>query len=75
MTTISYKTGSVQCYDCVIALRKFIGSLDGVESIEMDAENRIDVSYDASSISEEKLMQIVSDSVDKLGFKIERCYS
>ena len=72
MATISYKTGSVQCYDCVIALRKFIGSLDGVQSIEMDREDKIDISYDDSSISENKLMQIVKDSVDKLGFKIEK---
>jgi copper chaperone CopZ len=73
MAIISYKVGSVYCYDCVIALKKFIGSLDGVQSIEMDGEDKIDISYDTSSISEKKLMMIVGESVDKLGFKIERC--
>lgn len=73
MAIISYKTGSVQCYDCVIALKKFIGSLDGVESIEMDGEDKIDISYDDSLISEDKLTWIVGESVDKLGFKVERC--
>ncbi len=72
MAIISYKTGSVYCYDCVIALKKFIGSLDGVQSIEMDGEDKIDISYDDSSISEEKLTWIVGESVDKLGFKVER---
>ena len=73
MAIISYKTGSVQCYDCVIALKKFIGSLDGVESIEMDGEYKVDISYDASSISKDKLTRLVGESVDKLGFKVERC--
>ncbi len=73
MAIISYKTGSVYCYDCVIALKKFIGSLDGVESIEMDGENKFDISFDDSVISEDKLTWIVGESVDKLGFKIERC--
>lgn len=73
MPTISYKAGSVYCYDCVIALKKFIGSLDGVESIEMDGEDKFDISFDTSVISEDKLTWIVGESVDKLGFRVERC--
>jgi copper chaperone CopZ len=70
MASISFKVGSIYCYDCVIALKKFIGSLEGIQSIETIGEDRVDISYDPSSISEEKLRQIVTDSIEKLGFKI-----
>ena len=72
MPAVSFRTERVYCYDCVIALKKFIGSLEGVRSIEMDGEEKIDILYDSSSISEEKLTQIVNESVEKLGFKIEK---
>ena len=70
MARLSFKVGSIYCYDCVIALKKFIGSLDGIESIEMTGEDCVDISFDASKISEEKLREVVADSSDKLGFKI-----
>lgn len=72
MPTLSFRTERVYCYDCVIALKKFIGSLDGIQSIEMDGEDKIDILYDSSSISEEKLDRIVKESVEKLGFKVEQ---
>ena len=70
MAHISFKVGSIYCYDCVMALKKFIGSLDGIHSIEMEGEDRVDISYDPSVLSEDKLRELVTDSVDKLGFKI-----
>jgi copper chaperone CopZ len=70
MANISFKAGNIYCYDCVLALKKFIGSLDGIQSIEMTEEDRFDISFDPSSIEEGKLRQIVKDSTEKLGFKI-----
>jgi copper chaperone CopZ len=72
MAVVSFKVSNIQCYDCVLALRKFLGSLDGIQSIEMDGEDKIDISYDTSSFSEGRLTQVVYQSVDKLGFKIEK---
>lgn len=70
MAKMSFKVDSVYCYDCVTALKKFIGSLEGIQSIEMEGEEMVDISYDPSVISEEKLRQIIMDSVEKLGFRI-----
>jgi copper chaperone CopZ len=70
MANISFKVGSIYCYDCVIALKKFVGSLEGIQSIEMIGEDKVDISFDPSVIGEEKLRQIITDSIEKLGFKI-----
>ena len=71
MESISFKVGSVYCYDCIMALQRFIGSLDGVESIEVVDEERVGISFDPALISEERLREIVIDSIDKLGIKIQ----
>lgn len=72
MTDIEFKVGSVYCLDCVIALRKFIGHMKGVESVEMVEEDKVAVRYEPSDLEfgEDKLKQIIDESVDKLGFKI-----
>ena len=58
------------CDECALALRRFIGHMDGVESI--DVENKmIAVVFDPSTISEERLDRIAKDSLEKLGYKLE----
>ncbi len=70
MANISFKVGSVYCYDCVMALKKFIGSLEGIQYIEMIGADKVYISFDPALIDEERLRQIVADSIEKLGFKI-----
>ncbi len=57
------------CDECAMALRRFIGHMDGVESI--DVENRaIAVVFDPERMPEEKLDRIAEDSLEKLGHKL-----
>ncbi len=57
------------CDECALALRRFIGHEDGVESI--DVENKmIAVVFNPSKMSEEKLDEITKDSLEKLGHKL-----
>jgi copper chaperone CopZ len=58
------------CAECSLALRRFIGNIDGVESIEVE-HGKIAVKFDETAIDEEKLTQITKDSIDKLGYRIE----
>jgi copper chaperone CopZ len=61
-----FKVEEQFCDECVLALRRFIGHLDGVESI--DVENKmIAVVFNPSEMPEEKLDRITKDSLDKLG--------
>lgn len=69
MNTISLKVQNKFCEECSLALRRFIGNLDGVESV--DAENGwIMISFDASMIAEDRVRTIAQDSVEKLGYQL-----
>ena len=71
MADIVFKVENVYCLDCVIALKKFIGHMKGVESVEMIEEDCVIVKYEPSELEfgEERLKQIIDESVEKLGFK------
>jgi len=58
------------CMDCTLALRRFIGGLDGVESIDVE-EGKIAVSFDENAIDQEQLTEITRDSIRKLGYDME----
>ncbi len=54
------------CEECALALRRFIGHENGVESI--DVENRmIAVVFDPDKIPGERLESLTRDSLEKLG--------
>ncbi len=64
-----FKVEDQFCDECALALRRFIGHEDGVESI--DVENRmIAVVFNPSKMSEERLDKITKDSLEKLGHKL-----
>ena len=56
------------CAECSLALRRFIGSMDGVDSIEV-GDGKIDVTFNDSQISEDRVRTISRDSMEKLGYK------
>ena len=58
------------CAECSLALRRFIGGMDGVESIEVES-GKIAVKFDETAIDEEKLARITRDSIEKLGYRVE----
>ncbi len=65
----SFKVEEQFCDECALALRRFIGHLDGVESI--DVENKmIAVSFNPAKMPEERLDRITKDSLEKLGHKL-----
>jgi copper chaperone CopZ len=62
------------CADCALALRRFIGGMDGVESID-EEQGKIAVKYDETTVDEERLLEITKDSIEKLGYKITEAES
>ena len=58
------------CGECSLALRRFIGGMDGVDSIDVES-GRIAVTFDEAKIEEETLSKITKDSIEKLGYKTE----
>ncbi len=57
------------CDDCALALRRFIGDEQGVESVEV--ENRmIAVVFDPAKMDGERLDRLAKDSLEKLGHRL-----
>ncbi len=70
MKKTSFRVDKNLCADCSLALRRFIGGLDGVDSIDVE-EGAIVVSFDENEIDQEKLNTIARDSIRKLGYDVE----
>lgn len=66
---ILFNVDTIFCYDCVQAVQRFIGSMKGVVSIEVETE-RIAVVYDPDVIGGPEIARLVTDSVEKLGYKV-----
>ncbi len=73
MATLTFKIGHVYCYDCVKALGKFVGKMKGVQSVEVTNNDSAVIEYNPAELEfdEDKFKQIVTDSIDRLGFKIK----
>lgn len=69
MEKISLNVGTIFCFDCVMALRKFIGGLKGVSAVEVD-DGRVAVHFDSSVISAREITEIARNNIEKLGYKV-----
>jgi len=58
------------CDECSLALRRFIGHMNGVESIDVE-RGEIAISFDDSKIDEDRLKKLTEESIEKLGYKYE----
>jgi copper chaperone CopZ len=69
MRKLLFKVEDRFCDECALALRRFIGHLDGVTSIDVE-EKKIAIVFDDAKMPDEDLIRITSDSLDKLGHKL-----
>lgn len=68
MEKVALKVQKEFCEECSLALRRFIGKMDGVESIEV-GRGAVEITFDARKISGQDLLKISRESVEKLGYK------
>lgn len=57
------------CDECALALRRFIGHMEGIESIDVE-DKMVAVVYDPAKMPGERLDKIATDSLEKLGHKL-----
>jgi copper chaperone CopZ len=69
MDKIALRVPKELCADCALALRRFIGGMEGVDAIEVE-NGQIEISFDASMITKDTLVKISKDSVERLGYKM-----
>jgi len=65
----SFKVEEQFCDECALALRRFIGHMEGVESIEVE-NKMIAVVFNPAKLSEAKLEELTKESLDKLGHRL-----
>lgn len=70
MKTALFKVQNSLCGECSMALRRFIGGLDGVHSIDVESGG-IAVQFDETEMDEAKLVKIAKDSIERLGYRVE----
>lgn len=69
MKNISLNVQQEFCDECSLALRRFIGKMDGVDSIDVE-NGKIVITFDDSRITEEDILRISRESIEKMGYKI-----
>lgn len=70
MREARFNVGKLMCAECSLALRRFIGGMDGVESIDAD-QGAIAIKFNEQEIDEEQLSKITRESIEKLGYRLE----
>lgn len=70
MDKVSFDVGKELCEECSLALRRFIGRMEGVESVDVE-DGKIAVAFESTKVTEEELNRITRDSIEKLGYKIK----
>jgi copper chaperone CopZ len=69
MKTISLNVQKEFCEECSLALRRFIGHMDGVSSIDVE-RGKIVINFDDGVITEQDILRISRESIEKLGYKM-----
>lgn len=69
MSKIALNIPKELCAECSLALRRFIGGMEGVDSIDVE-NGKIQISFDASKIAQDTLVSVSKDSIEKLGYKL-----
>lgn len=68
MKTSHIKVQKEFCAECSLALMHFIGRIKGVESISAE-EGSVALTFDEAEISEEDLIRITRENIEKLGYR------
>ncbi|MDI6729532.1 MAG: hypothetical protein QMD44_11500 [Thermodesulfovibrionales bacterium] len=70
MGKVSINVQKEFCEECSLALRRFIGKMDGVNSIDTESGSIV-IDFDNARIMEKDILKITKESIEKLGYKIE----
>lgn len=70
MSKTYFKVQKELCGECSMALRRFLGGMDGVNEVDVE-RGLIAVDFDDTRIVEENVRRIAQDSMEKLGYRME----
>ncbi len=62
MQEVILQVSGMSCMGCVSSVKRLLGALDGVESVEVDlAAGRVQVSYDAQRVQPPSMKAAIED--------------
>jgi hypothetical protein len=70
MDKLSLNVKKEFCAECSLAIRRFMGHMDGVEDVAVE-DGKITISFDGDKIAESEVLKLSKDSVEKLGYGLE----
>lgn len=70
MGKISIKVKKEFCAECSMAIRRFMGHMEGVQDVTVE-DGKITISFDGGKIAEGEVLKLSKESVEKLGYGIE----
>ena len=70
MSTAYFKVQEQFCGECSLALRRFIGGMDGVQGVNVET-GMVAVEFDEQRIGREDLTRITRDSIERLGYRVD----
>jgi copper chaperone CopZ len=65
-----FRVKSQFCGKCSLALRRFIGGMDGVNAVQVE-NSAVAVDFDERKMSEEQVQKLTRESIEKLGYQLE----
>ena len=69
MSTARFKVEKRFCEECSLALRRFIGGMDGVSDVHVESGDVV-IDFDERTIPEERVRSLARDSIERLGYRI-----
>ena len=70
MSRILFKVQRQFCGECSLALRRFIGGMDGVNAVEVE-NGAVAVDFDERKMADELVRKLTRESIEKLGYRVE----
>jgi copper chaperone CopZ len=70
MSRIMFRMQREFCGECSLALRRFIGGMDGVNAVEVE-NGAVAIDFDEQKIPEERVQKLARDSIEKLGYHVD----
>ncbi len=70
MSKVFFKVEKQFCGECSLALRRFIGGMDGVANVDVES-GMVSVEFDGTRIDEDRVRKLTRDSIERLGYRLD----
>ena len=70
MSRVFLRVEKQLCGECSLALRRFIGGMDGVRTVDVE-NGSVSVEFDEGRLGEEPVRRLTRDTIERLGYRVD----